>query len=255
MNKIGLAGFGFIGSYLYKRLQENEQIAVEAVWEPVAEKTVGLDRKLICVDLEDLGSRSLDLIVEVAHPDVVNALWPRITSGAHLMMASMTGLADPELRSRMESEAEQQDQKIFIPHGAVLGLDGLRDGRSLLESVCIRTTKHPGSLGIPDSKFTKPTVVFEGSARDACRRFPRNVNVHAAIALAGIGFESTRSIVIADPDSNTMRHKISVRGHGLNWDLEIESFSAGEVTGSYTPESLFKSVVGVLLDDAGFRII
>ena len=255
MKKIGLAGFGFIGSFLYERLKDNKKIQVDAVWDPVSEKTASLDNQLVCKDLEDLGSRSLDLIVEVAHADVVKALWPLIKSGADLMIASMTCLSDPEFRNRMERDAGQTGQKIFLPHGAVLGLDGLRDGRSLLKSVSITTTKHPQSLGITDSKIKKPEVVFTGSTLEACNTFPRNVNVHAAVALAGIGFEATQSIVIADPHTKKMHHYIEVSGRGLNWNLEIESFSAGEVTGSYTPESLYQSLVAILTRDNGFCII
>jgi len=255
MKKIGLAGFGFIGSFLYERLKDNKEIFVKAVWDPISEKTKFLDSQMVCNDLEDLGSRSLDLIIEVAHADVVKALWPCIKSGADLMMASMTCLSDSEFRNRMERDAVQNGQKIFLPHGAVLGLDGLRDGRLLLDTVSITTTKHPQSLGITDSQIKKPKVVFKGSTLDACTKFPRNVNVHAAIALAGLGFEATRSIIIADPDTKKMHHRIEVTGRGLNWNLEIESFSAGEVTGSYTPESLYQSLLTILSGDTGFCIV
>ena len=73
MKKIGLAGFGFIGSFLYERLKNSKKIQVDAVWDPISEQTASLDNQLVCKDLEDLGSRSLDLIVEVAHADVVKA--------------------------------------------------------------------------------------------------------------------------------------------------------------------------------------
>jgi aspartate dehydrogenase len=255
MKKIGLAGFGFIGSFIFERLKENKEILVEAVWDPVSEKTAFLDSQMVCKDLEDLGSRPLDLILEAAHADVVKSLWPYIISGANFMISSITSLADPEFRNRMGSEAEQKGQKIFLPHGAVLGLDGLRDGRSLLDTVTITTTKNPQSLGITDFKFNKPEVVFKGSTLEACNTFPRNVNVHAAVALAGIGFEATRSTVIADPDSKKMHHRIEVSGRGLNWNLEIESFSAGDVTGSYTPESLYQSLVEILSGHTGFCIV
>jgi aspartate dehydrogenase len=167
----------------------------------------------------------------------------------------MTCLSDPGFRSRVEHDAQQRGQNVFLPHGAVLGLDGLRDGRSLLDTVSITTTKHPENLGITGSTLEHPEVVFEGSTLDACKRFPRNVNVHAAIALAGIGFEATRSTVIADPATTKMHHRIEVTGRGLHWTLEIESFAAGTVTGSYTPVSLYQSLVTVLSGRSGFCIV
>jgi aspartate dehydrogenase len=252
---IGLAGFGFIGSFLYERLQANNDISVQAVWEPVAEKTRDLDQTMVCKDLADLGSRSLDLIVEVAHADVVKALWPLIRSDANIMIASMTCLADPEFRSQMERDAREHGRKIFLPHGAILALDGLRDGRALLDQVSITTTKHPRSLGLTVSEMKKPEVLFKGSTRDACSKFPRNVNVHAAIAMAGLGFEKTQSIIIADPNTNKMHHRIEVKGRGLRWDLEVESFAAGDVTGSYTPESLYQSLITIASNKSGFCIV
>ena len=98
-------------------------------------------------------------------------------------------------------------RKIYIPHGAVLGYDGIFDGREVLEEVCITTTKKPANLG---SSVTEKTVLFEGSTREACKKFPRNVNVHAGIAIAGLGFDKTRSRIVADPDVKGDRRWSSV---------------------------------------------
>ncbi len=255
MKRIGLAGFGFIGRFIYDRLADSKEIKVAAVWNRNPAKIVGVEPDIICPRLEDLGARDLDLVVEAAHPQVVRELWPHLTSGADLMIASMTTLADQDFRRRMQVEAQQRKIKVFLPHGAVLGLDGLRDGRDLLESVSITTTKHPRNLGLTQSTSEEPQVMFDGPTQEACRLFPRNVNVHAVIALAGIGFEATRSKIVADPSIDKMRHRIEVRGRGLSWNLEVESFSAGQVTGSYTPESLYQSIRGVLLETYDFRIV
>lgn len=255
MKKIGIAGFGFIGSYIFEQLQLNDEIIVEAIWEPISEKTKDLDQRIICKDLEELGSRSLDLIIETAHADVVKELWPLINSGADLMVSSVTCLSDPDFRQKMEHKAKQSGQKVYLPHGAVLGLDGLRDGRALIDAVVVTTTKHPKNLGMPNSNITQAEEIFNGSTSGACKEFPRNVNVHAAIALAGLGFDKTQSIIIADPKTNKMQHQIEVKGQGLNWKLEIESFSAGAVTGSYTPASLYNSLVTILSEQNVFRIV
>ncbi len=255
MKKIGIVGFGYIGRYIFEHLKQNDEISVEAIWEPIAEKTVGLDQKIICKSLEELGTRPLDLIVEAAHADVVKELWLLITSGADLMISSVTSFSDKKFRDEMEQKAKKSGQKVYLPHGAILGLDGLRDGRALLESVAITTTKHPKNLGMLDSKITKPEVIFKGTTLEACKKFPRNVNVHAAIALAGLGFDNTESVVIADANTNKMQHRIEVKGQGLNWNLEIESFSAGAVTGSYTPASLYNSLLTVLSERNVFQIV
>jgi aspartate dehydrogenase len=256
MKKIGLAGFGLIGRHLFDRFALRKDIEVAAVWDADPKKTADLSPALVCPGPEDLGSRlNLDLIVEAAHPDAVKRLWPCMVSGADLMVASMTSLADPKFRTRVQEEASASGRRVFLPHGAVLGLDGLRHGRNLLTSVSITTTKHPRNLGMDPDGILEPDTLFDGSTREACRIFPRNVNVHAAVALAGMGFEATRSIIVADPHTSHMRHRIQVRGQGLEWNLEIESRSTGQVTGSYTPESLHSSVLEILLEQKGLCLV
>jgi len=255
MKTIGLAGFGFIGRFLYDRLMERTDVKVSAVWNRNISKIEDLDSNIVCADLMELGARDLDLVVEVAHPEVVRSVWPHLTSNTNLMIASLTSLADQHFRDQMQIDARTRKQKVFLPHGAVLGLDGLRDGRELLDSVSVTTTKHPRNLGSAEVSLDEPKILFEGSTFEACSLFPRNVNVHAAIALAGLGFEHTHSKIVADPYSDKMRHRIEVRGRGLSWSLEIESFSAGQVTGSYTPESLYQSILGVLLERYDYCIV
>lgn len=113
----------------------------------------------------------------------------------------------------------------------------------LFEQVTVVTTKSGKSLGLdPECSGT----VFEGSARQACQRFPRNVNVHAAVALAGIGLDRTFSRVVAVPRQEANEHRIEVAGQGLSWVIEVSSKSLGGVTSSYTPRSAIGSIERIL---------
>jgi aspartate dehydrogenase len=154
----------------------------------------------------------------------------------------------------MLRRAEAENRRIFIPHGAVLGLDGLHDGRQIINAVSITTVKHPRNLGLEDQAIREPETIYEGPTRGACDAFPRNVNVHAAVALAGLGFDRTISKIVADPGTDRMAHKIQVKGQGLQWKINIESFASGEVTGSYTPESVFQTVRRLCMDNLGYRL-
>ena len=107
----------------------------------------------------------------------------------------------------------------------------------------IETTKNPASLGRED---TRRTVVFEGPTSQACKCYPRNVNVHAAVALAGIGFDRTESKIISDPAVHTNTHVIRVKGAGIDMQLQVSSFSEGGVTGKYTPYSACGSLHRIL---------
>lgn len=184
-------------------------------------------------------SRSVDLVVEAAVPDVLSRFAPLILEQSDLCGFSCTAWADPILADTVKVMAEQKGFRCYLPHGAILGLDGLADGRDLLDSVRVTTTKSGRSMGL-DANASG--VVFEGTVRDACRRFPRSVNVHAALALAGIGFDRTISRIEAVPDLPSMNHRIEVSGPGLAWEIKVSSQSLGGVTGSYTPRSAAGSI-------------
>jgi aspartate dehydrogenase len=112
---------------------------------------------------------------------------------------------------------------LYFPSGAVAGLDGLRAAAVLggLEHVTLTTRKPPtGLAGAPYFQkrkldpltLTQPTVIFSGSARQAVKAFPQNINVAAAVSLAGLGPEKTRVQIIADPQAKRNSHTISARG-------------------------------------------
>ncbi len=108
----------------------------------------------------------------------------------------MQHFSDDEFAEKADKLCEKYGRRIYLPHGAILGLDGIFDGRYLWKEVTIETTKSPKSLGREDSVRT---IVYEGPTREACKLYPRNVNVHAAVAIAGLGFEKTVSKIISDP--------------------------------------------------------
>jgi aspartate dehydrogenase len=187
--------------------------------------------------------RPVDLVIEAAVPEVIRTFGARILRQSDLCAFSCTALADPVVSEKMAEAAGASGHQFHIPHGALLALDGLADGRGAIDSVTITTTKSGCSLGA-DPKASG--VLFEGSAREACGRFPRNVNVHASVALAGIGFDRTQSRIVAVPGQETMEHLIEVRGPGLSWNVSVSSRSLGGVTGSYTPLSAVGSIRRIL---------
>ena len=252
--KIGLIGFGTIGNYLFHRVEEEGFMEVAFVFEVDPKKTKSLKPSLLLNSFNDFERRAVDLIVEAALPQVIKELGPRILKKSNLLILSLTSLADEAFRQKMGRIAKTSGKKIYIPHGAILGLDGIHDGRELLEKVEITTIKNPKSLGLKDEGITGPVIVYEGTTREACERFPRNVNVHASLALTGIGFEKTRSKIVADPRTNAMAHVIEVIGKGLRWKIEIESLPVGEVTGAYTPESVYQTIKRICLEEGGLTL-
>ena len=80
------------------------------------------------------------------------------------------------------------------------------------------------------------------------------MNVHASVAIAGLGFDKTRSRIIADPDSEGNAHMIEIVAEGMKFKVEICSIPLGLVTGAYTPVSAFNSVSQILAKN-GYAII
>ena len=236
-------GGGSIAQHVWRRIQETGLAQVEWIWmrRPEAWPQGQFDQQpRIVTRLEEALAQPVDLIVEAAHPDVVKRYGEQCLEAADFMVLSLTALADQTVEERLKQASRKSHKRLIAPHGAVLGLDGILDARHLLQEVSITTEKHPMSLeGAPSGGG----VLFEGSTREACSKFPQNVNVHAAVALAGIGFDRTKSKIVADPELTVNRHRIEVKGEGISFKIEVASLSGGKLTGAYTPESTFASVI------------
>lgn len=166
--------------------------------------------------------RDTDIIVESASQDAVNRFGKKIVeSGKSLIVMSVGALADPLFLSELLDIASHNSSRIYVPTGAIAGIDAIRSVRHLLDSVILTTTKNPRAL--VDAPFfkttrinvyaiTKKTTIYEGPALDAIRKFPANINVAAILSLAGIGLERTKVKIIVDPYTNMNQHEIAASG-------------------------------------------
>ncbi|HWK14373.1 MAG TPA: aspartate dehydrogenase domain-containing protein [Rhizobiaceae bacterium] len=250
--RVGIIGGGTVAAALVEDIQRSgvAEIGYVLVSSLERPRSFALPSGVVLADPEAALGRDVDLVVEAALPDVLSRFAPRILRNASLCGFSCTALAEPETLRSIEEAVAASGFSCYVPHGAVLALDGLADGRDIIETVTVTTTKSGKSFGVDPSASG---VIYEGPAREACRRFPRNVNVHAAIAMAGIGFDRTFSRIVAVPEQATMEHRIEVQGKGLEWDIRLSSRSLGGVTGSYTPASAVGSVRRILAG-AGVKI-
>ena len=250
MKKIAFLGGGKIGRNMLRHVLEQKRAQVAFVYDPFL--TEGeIEGVPVVSQVEDGMLEGLDLVVECANAEVVAQFILRVLRYTNFMPFSMTAFRDDALREGARAAAEEHGHMIYLPHGAILGLDGIFDGRSELTRVTIETIKNPASLGRADTEYT---VLYEGPTRKATELYPRNVNVHAAIALAGIGFDRTQSKIIADPSVNTNTHLIHLEGRGIEFSIRVSSFSEGGVTGKYTPLSACGSLDRVL-GGAGFQFV
>ncbi len=246
MKRIGIIGAGTIGRAIFKTIVDGGLAEVDYVLGAEGEKPPEGEKELearFTTDVQRALAASTNMVVEAAHPDVIARYGAELLARGDLCVFSCSALADETTESRLRDAAAVAGSRLFIPHGAILALDGLSDGRDAIDEVVVTTTKSGGSLGVDPGSSGE---LFDGSAREACRRFPRNVNVHAAVAIAGIGFDRTRSVVIADPDTKEMSHRIQVSGRGFQWEIAVRSTALGGVSGAYTPKSAIGSIQRIL---------
>ena len=244
--KIGLIGCGFIGRYLYKRVMEESEIEIKFIYDLRYEAAKALDATLAVQNIDAISGvlSELDLVVEAADAEAFRQYAPKILLHTDMIAFSAGAFADDKFQKEANELCNKYNRKVYIPHGAVLGLDGIMDGKHLWNDVSIVTTKSPKSLGRDDQE---KIIVYEGAARDACINFPRNANVHAAVSLAGIGLDLTKSQIVADPEAKTNKHEITIKGEGITFQIIVESQSQGGVTGAYTPESSYQTLKRICL--------
>jgi aspartate dehydrogenase len=171
-----------------------------------------------------------DLVVEAATQAALAELAPAVLdAGRELVVLSVGGLLDhPEWVAR----AAARGGRIHAPSAAIAGLDGLKGAAVAghLASVTMETRKPPrGLAGAPGvaaidlDAIRGETLVFEGTAREACRAFPANVNVVAAVSLAGLGPDATQIRVYAVPGLSRNRHAVTAEGAFGRLHIEIEN--------------------------------
>ncbi len=222
--KIGIVGCGVIGRELAqaidREIEEAQLVALTDINEEKAKELAGsLKEKPEILPLDELIERS-DLIIEAASKDVVPSLARKVIDrGKDIMIMSVGGLLGNE---DILDLAKEKDCKIYLPSGALAGLDGVKSASiGRIDSVTLTTRKPPEGLkGAPYIKrnkidldaITKEKVIFEGSATEAVEGFPQNINVSATLSLAGIGAEKTKVRIIADPNLKRNIHEIEVKG-------------------------------------------
>jgi len=169
----------------------------------------------------DLLALHPDLFVECASQPVFAALAPQVLRAGHdLLAVSIGALADRITHAAIQRAAQEGNARLCIPAGALAGIDALAAGKQVgIARVCYvrhappATWVRAGVISAAEgAALTACKTVFEGSARDAAKRFPKNANVAATIALAGIGFDATRVRLIADPAGTQNVHAIEADG-------------------------------------------
>jgi aspartate dehydrogenase len=255
IKSIGIVGCGAIGKALVRAV-ESGKLAVRVAG--VASRTENSARAFLSefaspppyLPLDEL-IRESDLVVEAAGGDVVPELAKKVfAAGKDLMVISVGALLDhPEIMA----ESRRSGCRLYVPSGAIAGLDGIKSACvGQITHVTHTTRKPPLGLegapylverGISLAGLRTEKEVFSGSAREACRGFPANVNVTAAVSLAGIGPDQTRVRILAVPGLTRNCHDIEVEGEFGRLLVHIENIpSENPKTGKLTALSIIRAV-------------
>jgi aspartate dehydrogenase len=239
MLKIGIIGCGTIGIYICKAVDEGLIDAhVHAIYDRQGQcvKTMKASLKNLQPEVMEPAEmfEHIDLLVECASQQAVAEIIPAaLRAKCDVMIMSVGAFADKDLYDNIRDLAKDNNCKVYLPSGAIVGLDGIKSASvDDIYSVTLTTQKPPSGLaGAPyiiqnnidlDSIDDK-TVLFEGSASEAVKSFPANVNVAATLSIAGIGFEKTKVRIIANPKITRNIHEISVTGAFGEFTTRVEN--------------------------------
>jgi aspartate dehydrogenase len=233
--KVGVVGLGVIGRAVCRALDAGlPGLLLAAATARTRERAEtflgGLRSPVPFCDLDGVVTAS-DVVVEASTQQHLADIAPRtLAAGRDLVVLSCGGLLG---RKDWVVLAERNRCRILVPSGAIAGLDGVKAAAvGAVTSVTMETRKPPRGLagapwivqhGIDLDALTEETLIFEGPATEACRAFPANVNVLAALSLAGIGPEQTRTRIYAVPGLARNQHRIRVEGESGTLGIEVEN--------------------------------
>jgi len=234
--RVGIIGLGAIGSRLAQVLKRefSGEACLDFLCDLNEEKIQAVIRRWApraqAVPWAVLVDRS-DVVIEAASQEIALAVTERaLRKNKQVLILSVGGLlaSNGLYRALVKTKG-----KLWIPSGALAGVDGLlAAGQGRIRKVTLTTRKPLSALaGAPYlrrkkfdlSRIRKPTLVFEGNARQAIRAFPKNVNVAATLALAGIGPKKTRVRIFTSPTYRRNQHEIEIKGDFGHIRTEVEN--------------------------------
>jgi aspartate dehydrogenase len=249
--RVAIAGLGPIGKKVAEALDRGiDGLALVAVSAQHPDKhgnwLAGLTVKPAVLPIEALCDVA-DIVIVCAPGKLIRSIVePFVTKGKTAVVLSAGALLDHEDLIEL---ARQNGGQIVVPTGALIGLDAVTAAAvGTIHSVRMVTRKPVlGLAGAPYivennidiERITEPLRIFEGTAREAAKGFPANLNVAVALSLAGIGPDRTRLEIWADPTVTRNIHRIEVDSDAARFSMSIENIpSENPKTGRITALSV-----------------
>ncbi|ANU21481.1 aspartate dehydrogenase [Planococcus plakortidis] len=225
---IGIIGTGNIATYLLEQVNENQMVdgRITAVFGRNVETGTRLKERFgmeFYTDLDEFLSAPVDTVVEAVTVDAARLFISQVIERQKDLIVSSIGVfKDFAFLEELTNLAEANGTKLYLPSGAIGGLDVLQSAKALggLKTVRLTTRKSPESLGM---ETDREQVLFDGTAFDAIGNFPKNINVALVLAIAGIGMHETKVRIIVDPDVKRNTHTIEAQGDFGKMQLQVEN--------------------------------
>jgi aspartate dehydrogenase len=222
--RVGIIGCGAIGTDVALAAEEMKEISKIYIYDININASKKLQRKLKKAQIKPVNEflEEVDFVFEAASQDaVIEYASDILTAGKDIIIMSVGSLFNNKFKNKIEKIAQDKGCKIYIPAGAICGIDGVISASiDTIDEVTLVTTKSPESLG---KKLSKRTVVFDGNARHAVKKFPSNINVAASLSIAGVGFDNTKVRIVADPVVTRISHRILAHGKFGRLRAEVEN--------------------------------
>ena len=258
MLHITMIGSGAIGIGVLELLESDPQLTVDAVIvseasrELVRERLASLRQAPQVLTALPADMRP-GLLVECAgHRAIEQHVLPALERGIPCLVVSVGALSEVGLVERLEAAAQRGKTRIELLPGAIGGIDALSAAKlGGLDSVLYTGRKParawlgtPGELICDLEHLSEATVIFEGSAREAARLYPKNANVAATLSLAGLGLDRTRVRLIADPSSSENVHQVEASGAfgGFELTMRGKPLAANPKTSALTVYSVVRAL-------------
>lgn len=258
--RVALIGHGAIGASVRAMLADDPRIAIAAL--VVTSRSLAAlsaavgDRPRVVADvaaLLDGTDPRPDLVVECAGHAAIRAhVLPALRAGIDALVVSTGALADDDLHAALEDAARAGGARVRLLSGAIGAIDALSAAREGgLAAVRYRGRKPPLAWrGTPAerhcdlARVATATTIFSGSAREAAVRYPKNANVAATVALAGVGLDRTVVELIADPSVDQNVHQVEAEGAFGSFTLELHGhpLAANPKTSALTAYSVVRAI-------------
>lgn len=230
LTKIGLLGCGGIGTTIAEAIHRDSSIRAYLIalfdkeWSSAERLKSRLSVDLrVAHSFEEFLELPFDLLLECASQEAVKDYAQKaLRAGKDLLIMSVGALLDEPFWHGLSLAATEQSRKLYLPSGAIGGLDLVRAAnQGRLDEVFLTTEKNPHALsgapyfqvrGLNPDDIRERMTLYEGPAQEAVKLFPANVNVAAALSLAALGGHKTKVRIVADPELTVNIHEIEVKG-------------------------------------------